>query len=58
MRVTGWYKRWSQAVARLVALALAVGLNIDAIRVSERLANDPAVRKTVVAHRATSPLFS
>jgi hypothetical protein len=47
-RVSGWYKRWSQAVAIVIALAVAIGLNVDAVRVAERLGEEPAVRQSVV----------
>lgn len=53
-RVSGWYKRWSQLVTFVIALALAVGLNVDAIRITERLANDPAVRAAVVSQAETA----
>ncbi|HET7445169.1 MAG TPA: hypothetical protein VFJ57_10970 [Solirubrobacterales bacterium] len=47
-RVSGWYKRRTQFVTCLLAVAIAVGLNVDAIRVGERIANDPTVRATIV----------
>ena len=47
-RVSGWYRRWSQVVTCLIAVAVAVGLNVDAIRITERLAEEPAVRQSVV----------
>ncbi|HUB98706.1 MAG TPA: hypothetical protein VMS11_02670 [Solirubrobacterales bacterium] len=47
-RVSGWYKRWSQVVTIVVALVVAVGLNASALRVTERLYNDEAVRSAVV----------
>lgn len=52
-RVSGWYKRWSQAIAILLAVVVTVGLNVDAVRVTERLANDQALRASVVAHAQT-----
>lgn len=48
-RVSGWYKRWSQVVTIVIALVVAVGLNASALRVTERLYNDQAVRSAVVA---------
>lgn len=48
-RVSGWYRRWSQAITCVIAVAVAVGLNVDAVRVTERLTNDPAVRATIVS---------
>lgn len=47
-RVSGWYKRRAQIITCIFAVAIAVGLNVDAIRVTERIANDPTVRTTIV----------
>jgi hypothetical protein len=47
-RVSGWYKRWSQVVALVLAAVVVIGLNVDAIRVTNRLADDQTVRSTVV----------
>lgn len=47
-RVSGWYKRRTQFVTCVLAVAIAIGLNVDAIRVGERIANDPTVRTTIV----------
>ena len=47
-RVSGWYKRWSQTVAIVLAVALAIGLNADTIRITERLASDQGLRQAVV----------
>ncbi len=47
-RVSGWYKRRTQLITCLLAVAVAVGLNVDAIRVTERIANDPTVRSAIV----------
>lgn len=48
-RVSGWYKRKSQLVTLLVAVALAVGLNVSALRIAEQLSAEPTVRAAVVA---------
>jgi hypothetical protein len=48
-RASGWYKRKVQMVLLVIALALAVGLNVDSLRVGTRLWNDDAVRTAVVA---------
>jgi hypothetical protein len=48
-RVSGWYKRWSQWVACLLAVVVAVGLNANAIAIAERLTDEPTVRAAVVA---------
>jgi hypothetical protein len=36
-RVSGWYKRWTQLIAFIVALALAVILNVEAVNVAKTL---------------------
>jgi hypothetical protein len=48
-RVSGWYKRWTQLVACCVAVVVAVGLNVSALRVADRLASDETVREAVAA---------
>jgi hypothetical protein len=48
-RVSGWYKRWAQLIAFLLAVIVAGGLNVDALRVADRLASDETVREAVVA---------
>jgi hypothetical protein len=40
-RVSGTYKRWTQASALIVALVLAVGLNIDTVTVAKALWTQP-----------------
>jgi hypothetical protein len=47
-RVSGWYKRRSQLVVYLVAAALSVGLNVDTVRITDRLWDDNALRESVV----------
>jgi hypothetical protein len=48
-RVSGWYKRWAQIIACVIAVVVAVGLNVDTLRVSDRLANDQTVRQAVAS---------
>jgi hypothetical protein len=48
-RVSGWYRRWAQAIACVIAAVVAIGLNVDTLRVADRLANDQTVREAVVA---------
>lgn len=52
-RVSGWYKRWSVKITIVVALLLTVGLNVDSIRLTERLSSDQALRTTLVGHAQT-----
>jgi hypothetical protein len=47
-RVSGIYKRWAQKIAVITALVVAIALNASAVRVAERLADDPTVRSAVV----------
>lgn len=47
-RVSGWYKRRAQIITCVLALLVAGGLNVDAIRVAERIASDPTVRTAIV----------
>lgn len=48
-RVSGWYKRWSQLINIIAAVAIAVVLNASTVRIAERLAGDETVRSAVVA---------
>ena len=48
-RVSGWYKRWSQVVTLVIALIVAIGLNASALRITDRLYNDEAVRTAAVS---------
>lgn len=47
-RVNGWYKRRAQVVTMIVALAVAAGMNVDAILVFRHLQTDAAVRNAIV----------
>ena len=48
-RVSGWYRSWVQILTCVLALAIAIGLNVDTIRIGERLADDTALRTSVVS---------
>lgn len=48
-RVSGWYKRNSQKIAIAAAVVVTLVLNASAVRIAERLNDDPAVRAAVVA---------
>ena len=48
-RVSGWYKRNSQRIAIVTAVVVTLLLNASAVRIAERLNDDPAVRAAVVA---------
>jgi hypothetical protein len=47
-RVSGWYRGWSQLWTCILAFVIAVGLNVDTIRVAERLGDDASLRTAVV----------
>jgi hypothetical protein len=47
-RVSGWYRSWSQIWTCVLALVIAVALNVDTIRIAERLGDNTALRATVV----------
>jgi hypothetical protein len=48
-RASGWYKRKVQLVIVVLAALVAVGLNVDTVKVAGRLWNDDATRAAVVA---------
>ena len=49
-RVTGWYKRYAQSWLLILGLALAIGCNVDMIRIIHVLSVDPKVRAATVAN--------
>ncbi len=53
-RVSGWYKRWAQKIACITAVVVTVGLNVNAVKVAETLANEETVRVAVAA-KAEAP---
>ncbi|HEY0460525.1 MAG TPA: hypothetical protein VGC97_15420 [Pyrinomonadaceae bacterium] len=48
-RVSGWYKRRTQVITLLLGLGVAVGVNADAITISNSLSHDKALRDSMVA---------
>lgn len=48
-RVSGWYKKRTQTIILLIAIALVGFLNADTIRISKALANNSALREAIVA---------
>jgi membrane protein implicated in regulation of membrane protease activity len=46
-RVSGWYTRWAKVVNLVVALLIAISLNASAVRITERLIEEPSVRAAV-----------
>ena len=47
-RVSGWYKRRAQLIVYCLAALVAIALNVDSIRITERLWDDSALRESVV----------
>lgn len=43
-RVSGWYKRRTQALIVVIAACVAVGFNVDTIRITRHLFRDPVTR--------------
>jgi hypothetical protein len=48
-RVSGWYRRKSQLITVAIAVVVAIGLNASALRIVERLEEEPTVRAALVA---------
>ena len=48
-RLSGVYRRWSQAVVWVIGAALVVALNANTFRMAETLWNDPSKRAAIVA---------
>ena len=46
-RVSGWYKRRIQVSIVFIAAILAIGFNVDSIRISRALFSDPALREAL-----------
>jgi hypothetical protein len=53
-RVSGWYKRSTQWIIFWIALAVAVGLNVDTIRIADYLFKNDAARAVIVARAQTA----
>ena len=47
-RVTGWYKRYTQVVLFIIGIIIAVGFNVDTIKIAKKLAKDPKLREQMV----------
>src|SRR5262249_34358492 len=46
--VSGWYKRWTQVVIFIVALAVTVILNVDTLAIAQALYLDPHARQRLI----------
>jgi hypothetical protein len=49
-RTTGWYKRYAQTWLLILGLILAIGCNVDMVRIIQVLSTDSKVRAAVVAN--------
>ncbi len=49
-RVSGWYKRRTQAITFMLGIILAIGANADCIGYTKRLSTDASLRQSVVAY--------
>lgn len=54
-RVSGWYRRRVHLVMWVLAIAVAVVLNVDTIRIADHLWKDKTVRAAVVAQTQNQP---
>lgn len=52
-RVSGWYKRYVQLWLLFLALALAVGCNVDTVHIVHALSIDPKLRAAMVTEATT-----
>ena len=53
-RCSGWYKRRAQKFLVLFGILVAVGVNVDAFHVADRLSKDDALRAAVVQSASTA----
>jgi hypothetical protein len=53
-RASGWYKRKVQLVIALIACLVAIGLNVDTVRIATRLNNDGTLRSAVAARASAT----
>ncbi|HEX4312086.1 MAG TPA: hypothetical protein VHZ25_18795 [Acidobacteriaceae bacterium] len=52
-RVSGWYKRYTQRVLLYIGIALAIGFNVDSIRIARTLWIDRDVRSAMVSEASS-----
>jgi hypothetical protein len=51
-RVSGWYKRRTQAIVLIIAVIVTVAINVDTILIADTLARSEPLRETMVARAA------
>lgn len=54
-RASGWYKRSTQTIILLIAVAVVCGLNVNAITIADHLYRDQSLREAVVGSAAGIP---
>ena len=54
-RVSGWYKRHTQYALLAIGLVVALAINADTINIGKALAQDDALRQSLVAQAAKEP---
>lgn len=47
-QVSGWFKRYAQAVVRIVAIVITLAMNVDTIYLANQLFNDNGLRERLV----------
>lgn len=53
-RVSGWYKRLTQLILFVIAIALVAGMNADSFTIGQRLWKDDILRNAVVSQATTT----
>jgi hypothetical protein len=48
-RISGWYKRRTQITLFVIAMIFAGALNVDTVRIVDRLLTDPSLRNSLVS---------
>lgn len=48
LRVTGWYKRYTQVFLFFIGLLIAISFNVDTLTVADKLNKDPQLRAQII----------
>jgi len=54
-RVIGWYKRYTGVWSFVIALILALALNVDSLQIANKLWAEPTLRQVVAAQASNTP---
>lgn len=52
-RTSGWYKRYVKYILFVVGLGLAIGFNVDSVKITKKLMHDPKLREQMVQNANT-----